>query len=57
MYRRQFLKLSAAAVVSARATTAAAPNADLPLPEWAQTGNFVHMGLDGGPLEAEKGAS
>jgi len=26
-----------------------------PLPQWAQFGNFVFMGLDGGPLEVEKG--
>ena len=28
---------------------------EIPLPQWAQTGNFVFMGLDGGPLEAQKG--
>ncbi len=28
---------------------------EAPLPEWAQPGNFVFMGLSGGPLEAEKG--
>lgn len=29
--------------------------ADLPLPAWAQPGNFAFMAMSGGPLEAEKG--
>lgn len=50
MQRREFFKLAAAAPYQRWVTRAEAP-----IPEWARTGNYVFMGLDGGPLEAEKG--
>ena len=51
MERRKFVKLAAAAAAYRPWVTPA----EAPIPEWARTGNFVFMGLDGGPLEAEKG--
>jgi|GEM_PF-1904133 len=55
MNRRDFLQTIglAASLVPQQAT--AVTSADLPLPDWARTGRFAYMALDGGPLEAEKG--
>src|SRR5512132_2256783 len=53
MHRRHFLKLAPAAALAQSAQGLGAD--ELPLPDWARTGNYRYMGLDGGPLEAEKG--
>lgn len=65
MRRREFIKLAAASAAITKSTRAPGGPSnpyrpwltpeEAPLPDWAQTGNFVFMGLDGGPLEAEKG--
>lgn len=60
MRRRTLLQLAAASSQARAAYPADSDGSrlvasDAPLPEWARSGNFVFMGLDGGPLESEKG--
>src|SRR5215469_6581382 len=56
MLRRDLLKLPALQVTGGHGPRHAnLTSLEAPLPQWARTGNFGFMGLDGGPLEAEKG--
>lgn len=52
VYRRDFFRSMALAAAGYRSRST---SVRLPLPDWAKTGKFTFMGLDGGPLAAEKG--